>query len=883
MNKKGFLLLYLLLGCVVWTHAQTTAFQLKFNETPLTDVFKTLENNYDLLFSYRPQDIENVYCTVKLTTSNLEEALQGILRSSNLNFEIIDQKYILIKAAVQREAVVKTQASKISICGKVIDAYTNEVLPLANIQVIGTTVGTSADVSGKFDLAYPFTDSTKLKISYVGYQNKVVKWTAFKKKGCPSIRIDNYILEDDFIVVTDYLSDGIDLTDNGQSIRLDMTKLNSLPGQAEPDVLGAAQFLPGISSPGGRASDIYIRGCTPDQNLIVWENIPIYHSAHYFGMISSFNPFIIEKMEVYRGSFGAAYGGRIAGVIDLVSGNEKSPRSYWGIGTNMTHAYLYGHQALPTKKPASISFSLRRSFSELWRSPTFNNITKFNQQGLLLGKKEVESLPQNIRISDDFNFVDGHLKFAAELSQKDRIEISSLYAFNKFTDEIIDDQQERTQQDSLDLNNFGLSFNWERNWSKRWSTKLVAVHNAYDYNYDFVLRRFNQLNPRLSGVKKNEIRDRQLQIAANYRNDKKQVFGIGYQMFLYDIAYKIEEKSNSQRNEIDESDRANSVLHTVYTEFKNPIGRKLGINLGLRTNYFAAEEKFYFEPRIKLAFQATKNLSFHSNFGRYHQFISQLSVFRGNESGISTNVWSLTGQPGVPVLKSDLLQLGLVFEKGGWIIDFQAYQRNIAGISNRTAEVELTEDEEDKTIIGSTDVQGLDILLKKQLPNFRTWLSYSLSKIDFNFRRLTVENFPANYDQRHILQWNNQFYLGAFTVGLGFKYSTGVPYSVMVDFDVVPNPDSEDPNFQAIYDGIHNHRLNSTHELNLSLLYQIRSKTPRKWNGFISLSIANLLNRENINTRTYYLDTPVNEPPIIRFLDKSNLRITPNLSFRIEW
>ena len=534
-----------------------------------------------------------------------------------------------------------------------------------------------------------------LKISYVGYQKKVIHWKALKKESCLSIKIDYQSYNDDFIVVTDYLSDGIDLIDNGEAIRLDLTKLNSLPGQAEPDVLGAAQFLPGISSPGGRASDIYIRGCTPDQNLIVWENIPIYHSAHYFGMISSFNPFIIEKMEIYRGSFGASYGGRIAGVIDLVSGNENSPRSYWGIGSNMTHSYLYGHRALPTKKPASISFSLRRSFSEVWRTPTFNNITKVNQQGLLLGNKEVEALPDHITVKDDFNFIDGHLKFATKLSQKDRLEIASLYAYNSFIDEIIDDQLGRSQKDSLDLNNFGLSLNWERKWTKKWSTKFVAVQNAYDYNYHYILNVFNQPNPRLSGEKRNEIKDRQLKIAANYRNDKKQLLGIGYQMIRYDIAYKIEERSNNQQKDIDNSDRASSTLHTIYAEFKNPIGRKLGINFGLRANYFAAEEEFYFEP--------------------------------------------------------------------------------------------------------------------------------------------------------------------------------------------IPGSTSEEPEFRTTYDGIHNHRLSPIQEVNLSVLYHFKSKSARKWNGYVSLSIANLLNKENINTRTYFLDTPFNQAPSIQFYDKSNLWITPNLSFRIEW
>ncbi|MEM9824267.1 MAG: carboxypeptidase-like regulatory domain-containing protein, partial [Bacteroidota bacterium] len=338
MNYKGLFFLLLLIGITERAFAQSATYHLQFDETPLEKIFEYLESNHKVLFSYRPQDIKAVDCTIHLQTSSLEKVMQQLLQSTALAFEIVDQNYVLIKAKPKQDQIPSLTKSQktYTVCGKVKDVYTNEVLAFANVRLKGSNIGVSTDAKGYFELTSSFAETDQLSISYVGYQTKTLQWRTLHRKSCPTIPMDYPSYDEEFIVVTDYLSDGVDLVENGAVTRLDLTRVGSLPGQVEPDVLGVAQFLPGISSPGGKAADIYIRGGTPDQNLMIWESIPIYHTAHYFGMISAFNPFIIEEMNVYRGGFGAAYGGRLAGVIELYSGDERSQRNYWGAGSNMT-------------------------------------------------------------------------------------------------------------------------------------------------------------------------------------------------------------------------------------------------------------------------------------------------------------------------------------------------------------------------------------------------------------------------------------------------------------------------------------------------------------------------------------------------------------------
>lgn len=860
--------------------AQSSRYQLQFSETSLENIFKYLESKHDLLFSFKLEDVKNVRRTIDIETEQLDLLMKQLLQSTPLDYEIVDTRYVLIKTKTAQKKLTEKDQPLIHLCGKVIDALTNEKLPYANVLIDGTSIGVSTSGEGEFTLSHAFKENQMIVISYVGYQKKSIPWQRLKSKNCLNVLLKYESFGNDFIVVTDYISDGIDLDENGAATKLDPKRLGNFPGQVEPNVLEVAQFMPGISSPGGKAADIYIRGCTPDQNLIIWEDIPIYHTAHYFGMISAFNPFIIEEMKVYRGGFGAEYGGRIAGVIDLKSGDENSKKTYIGAGTNMTHAYLYGHQRLPTKRSSAISFSFRRSFSELFRTPTFNNITKVNQQGLLLGSVELDALPNHIKVEDDFNFTDTHLKYSTKMSDRDRLSIAGLYTRNNFVDEIIDGKKEEFQRDSMNLENIGLSINWERQWNTKIQTKVTAVKNLYDYSYRYQLNEFNQSDSKLSGKKANKIDDTQLHMSTKIKNDRQQIFEVGYQLVNYDIEYQIQELSNRSKN-INDEEQASCALNTLYIGFKNPIRNKLGVNVGLRSSLFGAANRIFLEPRIKLAYQAKKFLSLHANYGRYHQFISQISVFRGNNNGISSSVWSTADQPGIPVIKSDLYQVGLVFKQKGWVIDLQAYHRTINGISSRAADLELVDDA--KTIIGSANIKGIDLLVKKRLGKVHSWISYSLSKAEFTFPGFIENSFLADYDQRHILQWNNQLKLNHFEFALGFKFSTGVPYSVISSFEEIPSSPNTPTNYQTFYDGIHSNILPSQHETNLSILYHLQPKSTKKWNGFLSFSITNLFNVKNVNNRTYYLETPKDRDPRIEYLDKSNLKFTPNLSLRIEW
>ena len=286
-------------------------------------------------------------------------------------------------------------------------------------------------------------------------------------------------------------------------------------------------------------------------------------------MISAINGHVIDEMSIYRGGFGAEYGGRVGGIMDLTSDEEMNASEKFGLGVNMTHAYVYGNQYLTKKQKTKVTFSLRRSFHELTNTQTYDNITKVNQQGLLIGNKEVSALPEHIKIENDFDFIDAQLKLATQVSQNDLLSFSAIFADNNFTDVIVDDKKLETQGDTMKLDNLGFGLNWRRTWGSHLKSELGVVSTSYSYDYNYDLKREDELNPLLAGSKKNEILDQQVKLITSYKFSKEQVFELGYNLINYKISYGVLETSNTARD-IDDGASTRGGHHSLFLNFKNP-------------------------------------------------------------------------------------------------------------------------------------------------------------------------------------------------------------------------------------------------------------------------------------------------------------------------
>ena len=103
-------------------------------------------------------------------------------------------------------------------------------------------------------------------------------------------------------------------------------------------------LLPGITNATEGTSGVLVRGGSPDQNLILLDETPVYNVTHLFGFVSVFNPDAIKDLKLYKAGFPARYSGRLSSVIDITSkeGNTKKTAKELTVGLINSRFLLEG-------------------------------------------------------------------------------------------------------------------------------------------------------------------------------------------------------------------------------------------------------------------------------------------------------------------------------------------------------------------------------------------------------------------------------------------------------------------------------------------------------------------------------------------------------------
>lgn len=70
----------------------------------------------------------------------------------------------------------------------------------------------------------------------------------------------------------------------------------------EPDIVKTLQTQPGVSQGIEGFTGLFVRGGDNDQNLFLYQGLPLYHVSHLGGIFSSFNVATISRVDFY-GSF----------------------------------------------------------------------------------------------------------------------------------------------------------------------------------------------------------------------------------------------------------------------------------------------------------------------------------------------------------------------------------------------------------------------------------------------------------------------------------------------------------------------------------------------------------------------------------------------------
>ncbi|NMH89349.1 TonB-dependent receptor domain-containing protein [Flavivirga algicola] len=683
------------------------------------------------------------------------------------------------------------------------------------------------------------------------------------------------------VVVNEYLTSGVYKETDGSFV-ISPINLGILPGLTEPDVLQSLQLFPGIQSPSETASGLYVRGGTPDQNLILWDGIKMYHSGHFFDMISAFNPYITEEVNFYTGGTKAKYGSRISSVIDITSFNKIPEKIEGGAGFNMLHADFY--IKVPVNRKIAIIGSVRRSFTDAFKSITFNNISKriFQNTKISDGKKIFQGRGIDF-LTERFYFIDHTIKTIIKPDDNNKITFSNIYNRNELDNEF-SGQFDQSISDNIDINNRGSSVLWNHNYNRTFSHAFQAYYSNFDLDYSGLSYNENEEVTLYETIKRNMVHDFGMSFDTNWKINKKSKLGLGYQLSSNKIHYQLE-YGNQVKNNVFEVetfiDKHSNNSHAFYSDYAYKNSNKLTINVGLRANYISTFKKFFFEPRLHLNTQITPCLKFKSSVEQLHQEVSQIVEFETKDFGLENQIWVLADGVNIPILKSFQLTGGFLFNKDGWHIGIDGYIKKVNGITSLTRGFD--NNEENKNFFqGKSDVLGLDILIKKKIDNYRTWLSYSLINNRFTFKEVNEGYpFPGNFDIKHHFTWAHSYSWNNFNVSLGWNIRTGRPYTRALNVVKAEN------DFGTKYTKINSNRLPFYNRLDVSAFYKFNlSSVKNKWNAKIGLSILNVTNTNNLLKRTYrefdFVDQGSTNT-VFQEIDKFSLGITPNLSFRVKF
>ena len=212
--------------------------------------------------------------------------MSALIRGSQLRPAVLPIILVLMMA-VSTSAVDQEQERTGNIRGYVHDAGSGEALPFANVIIRGTTIGAMTATNGYFVIVNAPTRICSLQVSYIGYTKQVIAVDNRLRDHEPlQFMMKPQILEFEGITVTAYREEILQTNDEVSQVVLAPSQLTTLPNIGEVDIFRSLQLLPGISGANDGSSGLYVRGGTPDQNLVLFDGMTIYHVDHFFGFFS---------------------------------------------------------------------------------------------------------------------------------------------------------------------------------------------------------------------------------------------------------------------------------------------------------------------------------------------------------------------------------------------------------------------------------------------------------------------------------------------------------------------------------------------------------------------------------------------------------------------
>lgn len=597
------------------------------------------------------------------------------------------------------------------------------------------------------------------------------------------------------------------------------------------DLASYLQSVPGVITSGDRGGDLYIRGGTPAQNLVLVDNLPIIKPFHISNLFSAFPDQIIQNADLFAGGFEARYSGATSAVLDI------------GLRPGNMRSHRFSAAASPYLVSLQAEGPIERDRQSYLLSGRLSTIEQFAPA--LTG----EDLP--------VQFMDLVGRYTI---QGDNITCNITGVLTSDSGEIVPGREVIHSWANTVLGGRCLGF------SETFNHPLsVSIGYTGYRNTEGTLRR----TERLSSVN-------QLYMNVDLQQEVFRLpidFGFGMNFRFYNI--ELDERFTSFRS----LNRTMPIFHLYFSTEWRPVSRVI-IQPGI-TSQATLDTPVTIEPRLRVSWEpdGTDRQQFSIAAGKYVQTFSGISDER--DAGTVFTVLQ-------PIERDDPLPSSL-HGIAAWqqrlgssmianLEGFVKSDRNIP-VSKWTPEART----EIETALAKGITYGFDVRLRLERPRFYASVGYGWSKVEYEaisgdlgaWIQESIFSYSPAHDQRHKLNASAGTRFAGFNLNARWEFGTGMPYTRIFGFDFSVRVPDENPidtpgTARLLFSEPYNERLPYYHRLDISLDRSFEIFPGRDLET--QIGVINAYNRNNIFNFDLATLQRVDQTPLLPYLSlKMNL------------
>ena len=617
-----------------------------------------------------------------------------------------------------------------------------------------------------------------------------------------------------------------DVTVEATPVRREVTRraltaneISAVPGTLGDPVL-VVENLPGVART-GIDGGLVVRGSSPQDSMIMIEDVPVLIETHFGGFRSVVAPQLVERVDFVPGNFSARYGGRTGGILDVQLKRLNPDQVHGELELSLLDVGLY--LEAPITEDLSVAVAGRRSHVDAFLGAVVSD--------------------DDVRLVAAPRYYDYQALVSWRPLAGHDVELFLLGS---------DDRMELVFDDAASIDALATGTN---------------VRNATSFQRLSLRHRYGSpvlQHSLLAAIGRDDIRQRLFgrfdfdasirQLIVREEVEWRPVesveliggFDMQHRVLDFDITAPRPPKEGQPGDAFDapslNARGRGRVLSRAGGYVEAQLRPVAGLTLipGARVDRFFQVDEWSWDPRLVARLKLGAEWTVRGGVGRVHQApeIDETDPTYGN--------------PDLELISAMHYAVGATYAPGLFLsVDVSGFYKDLSSVVRPTDAVSEVDGASTPLIFdngGRGRSFGLEILLRlRRWHGLEGWLSYTLSRAERTDSRAGDARL-FDYDQTHVLTLVATYRLGqGWSTGLRWRYVSGRPVTPILGGIWRADRDA----FEAIPGAINSQRLPAFHQLDLRVDRRWVFDT---WQLTAFVSVSNAYDRRNVEDVGYNYD-----------------------------